>query len=296
MALICPNCAASYPAGNNFCQQCGCNLEMEYVANPVCPVCRTTYSAAHLFCIHDGARLVKPEDVANRCQVCNTEYPEGIRFCPMDGAPVHAAHSRRSAQTAVPADAPTTAPAGVYAQSSYTPPPPPPPPVNPYAAPAYGPAPVDKTYPKASMGRRLVAMLIDRTIALLLCIPALGFMAEGIKMFLYYHSVDAFTGLPNFGLGLLLLLVPTVFLWIKDGLGDGQSPGKKAMDLMVVQLHDHQPCTKSSSFVRALVSSLVTCIPWVGWLVEPIVAAVAEDGRTIGDRAARTQVIHTVDY
>jgi len=78
---------------------------------------------------------------------------------------------------------------------------------------------------------------------------------------------------------------------IKDGLGQGQSWGKKKLDLMVVNLDNNTPCDKKKSFFRNFISGLVFIIPFVGWLIESIMVLVTEDGRKLGDKAANTQVI-----
>jgi hypothetical protein len=41
---------------------------------------------------------------------------------------------------------------------------------------------------------------------------------------------------------------------------------------------------------------LVGIVPLVGWLIEPAVATVRDDGRRLGDQAADTQVIPATTY
>ena len=79
--------------------------------------------------------------------------------------------------------------------------------------------------------------------------------------------------------------------FIKDGLGRGQSIGKKKMRLMVVHLQSNAPCSKSQSALRALVMTGLHLIPYLGWLVEPVLVMAAAGGRRLGDQAAGTQVI-----
>jgi len=90
---------------------------------------------------------------------------------------------------------------------------------------------------------------------------------------------------------------------IRDGIGNGQSYGKKLAGLMVVNLMDNQPCKKGSSFVRNIFQLIFTLvlgfIPFVnilaGW-IEPIVGLAHEKGYRVGDMVAKTQVIDLQDY
>jgi|TARA_B100001971_G_C18086690_1_gene481302 uncharacterized RDD family membrane protein YckC len=79
--------------------------------------------------------------------------------------------------------------------------------------------------------------------------------------------------------------------FIKDGLGKGQSWGKKAVGLMVIHLSDKTPCSLSQSLLRNLIMILLGIIPFIGWLIEPIIVLSTKDGRRLGDRAANTQVV-----
>ncbi|NQT35606.1 RDD family protein, partial [bacterium] len=83
--------------------------------------------------------------------------------------------------------------------------------------------------------------------------------------------------------------------FIKDGLGNGQSWGKRAVGLMVVQLIDDTPCTKLKSSLRGLVTMLLGAVPF-GSFVEPIMVIATKDGRRLADMAAETKVIHIENY
>lgn len=65
---------------------------------------------------------------------------------------------------------------------------------------------------------------------------------------------------------------------------------------MVVSLSDSLSCNKGQSFIRNLISGLITMIPFVGWLVEPIIVLATPDGRKLGDKVANTQVIDVKFY
>jgi hypothetical protein len=113
-----------------------------------------------------------------------------------------------------------------------------------------------------------------------------------------FYSCNHFFTLGNelnvggfFFLGFLFSIIPLIYNSIKDGLGQGQSWGKKKLDLMVVNLDNNTPCDKKKSFFRNFISGLVFIIPFVGWLIESIMVLVTEDGRKLGDKAANTQVI-----
>ena len=65
---------------------------------------------------------------------------------------------------------------------------------------------------------------------------------------------------------------------------------------MVVCLKDNTPCTKGKSFLRGLIMVLLGIIPYVGWLIEPLIVLADDEGRRLGGRAADTQVIDVLDY
>lgn len=147
-----------------------------------------------------------------------------------------------------------------------------------------------KRYPKASLGNRFIASFLDGLITMGLAIPAIIFLILGISGFDSYGNRRDMAPLYIF-LGIVFILVPVIYGFVKDGLGQGQSWGKKPMNLMVVNLETNTPCTKSKSAIRHLISALTGAIPFVGWLIEPIMVLATDDGRKLGDKAANTQVI-----
>ena len=86
--MKCPKCSTEFELGTKFCQNCGCNLEMEFIENPVCPMCNKKHSIGAKFCDIDGAKLVPPEKLTPKCSICGREYTDGTKFCPEDGGKV----------------------------------------------------------------------------------------------------------------------------------------------------------------------------------------------------------------
>lgn len=163
-----------------------------------------------------------------------------------------------------------------------------------YGQPGQHPAPraygQQFVYPKAPLGARFVAYLVDGFMFMLpaivlIVLATIGGANENVP-------VAAICGI----LGGLLVLVGIVYSFIKDGRANGQSVGKKMMKLMVVHLPTNQPCTTGQSAGRAAVMMALGFIPYVGGFIEPVVVLAAGDGRRLGDKAANTQVIAVDDY
>jgi uncharacterized RDD family membrane protein YckC len=163
----------------------------------------------------------------------------------------------------------------------------------PAGAPPYGGYPgaqAGAMYPKASLGARFVAMLVD---GLIFAVPGVIFIVGAV----FAGKADNGALAAILGvLGGLIYIWAVVYAFIKDGRPNGQSIGKKMMDLMVVHLPTNQPCSKGQSAGRCGIMLLLNMIPYVGWLIEPIVAMAASDGRRLGDKAANTQVIAVSAY
>lgn len=259
MNYNCPKCGSEFKKDTKFCQTCGCNLELEFIENPVCPKCKTSYPTNTKFCVNDGSKLVRPQDLIPKCVLCNTAYSDDIKFCPKDGGEVKIILTRHFSQQH-------------YGQIQ--------------SNQKFG---TNQKYPKASLGNRFLASLLDGLISLGLSIPAIIFFVLGMAKLDSYYSKDEAIGL--FIIAFLFYLIPLTYNFIKDGLGQGQSLGKKALDIMVVNLDSNTPCNKGKSFFRNFISGLVTLIPFVGWLIEPIMVLATDDGRKLGDKAANTQVI-----
>lgn len=146
-------------------------------------------------------------------------------------------------------------------------------------------------YPKAPFDRRLLASLLDAAIA---CAPL------GVAAVLVAVAATAASAGIAFAAGFLggapALAWAAYYGFVKDGQGRGQSIGKRKLGLMVVHLPTNAPCNRSQSALRSLVMGATNLIPYLGWLVEPIVALAAQGGRRLGDQAAGTQVIAVESY
>jgi len=87
-----------------------------------------------------------------------------------------------------------------------------------------------------------------------------------------------------FGGGLLGFAWAFGYTLLRDGMGSGQSMGKKMFKLMVVRLEDHQRCTKGNSAVRNLIGGVLG-------FIDIIVALVGQKGQRVGDKLVNTQVV-----
>lgn len=260
MDYTCPVCTVHIDSQTKFCENCGYDIKSGYTETLTCPQCKTVYAADVKFCINDGNRLVREADLLPRCVNCNTVYADDTKFCPEDGGIVQPAYLKDLQ----------------------------------FRASAYGLDFYGRAYPKADVGIRLLANLLDGLFFLLLSIPAIIFFVAGLERTSYFSSsseADSY-----YLLALLCYIIPMIYAFVKDGLGRGQSWGKKIFSLMVINLGDHTACNKSQSFTRNLISGLIMLIPFIGWLVEPIMILATPDGRKLGDKAADTQVINIQYY
>ncbi|NME71400.1 RDD family protein [Flammeovirga aprica] len=147
----------------------------------------------------------------------------------------------------------------------------------------------DEVELKAPFGARLHAYFLDSLIAITLAIPSIIFALLGVdilKHAFYFSEVIIF-----FVLSGLLLLLPLLYMLLKDGMGKGQSIGKKVVGLTVINVDTLEPCSKGQSFLRNFILMFLNTIPVIGNTLEVIIAVIAEDGKRLGDRAVRTQVI-----
>jgi len=144
-------------------------------------------------------------------------------------------------------------------------------------------------YPKADYGKRILASLIDLAIAYLpgtiysLIIFPIAFSGALRGQAFVFISLLSFGQVLIWGLG-------AIYFFIKDGLGLGQSIGKKMQQLMVVRLEDNRPCTMGTSFIRSFI--LYFLLP-----IEIIISLAFNDkGHRLGDMAVKTQVIDSEIY
>ena len=133
---------------------------------------------------------------------------------------------------------------------------------------------------KAPFGKRFVAALIDLIIISALCVPSIG-------SFNYFDvkEDDLF-----FVLGWVFLLMPLTYFFIKDGLGEGQSWGKKMMNIKVIHIPDLADCSFGLSTVRGLLRLFLNLFFPV-LFAEIVMIFVMPEGRTVIDRIMGTMVV-----
>lgn len=158
-------------------------------------------------------------------------------------------------------------------------------------------------YPKAGVGMRILAYLIDGIISIL---PMIIFLPIAVIPFIRYVEVQSHYGGPYAagpGAGMIILLIFAIIVgggWslfyflFRDGFGEGQSWGKKICGLMVVNLNNNQPCDKGKSFLRNIVLWVLNALALS--IVELIVLLVNDKGHRLGDMVGTTQVIEVVHY
>ena len=145
---------------------------------------------------------------------------------------------------------------------------------------------------KAAVGRRVAAYLLDNFFALLLAIPAgVLFIKSMAGINLYRPNPDGDDAFSYFVASAVLCVLPLCYLFIKDGLGNGQSLGKRIMGIKVIKVGDLSDCTIAVSALRALIWHLLCFFPFAGWLIEFILVVATADGRRIADKAAGTMVV-----
>lgn len=150
-------------------------------------------------------------------------------------------------------------------------------------------------YDKAPLLDRFIAKLLDLFFEFLLSVPSIIFFVIGILKRMRHHN-SLYIAQWYFFIAIIFYIIPITYSLIKDGLGQGQSWGKKSMGLMVVHLEFNMPCSKWRSFFRNLVSKLISIFPIVGWLIEPILVIASTSGRKLGDHASETMVILSSNY
>ena len=111
---------------------------------------------------------------------------------------------------------------------------------------------------------------------------------------------------PFFPFGIIL---GVIYMSICDGLGNGQSAGKRFMGFAVKSLEDGSPCSYKQSVIRNLpftLPLLVTSLPIIGWILAPILGVVLigfelyllynlDSGHRLGDVMADTSVMANDD-
>ena len=159
-------------------------------------------------------------------------------------------------------------------------------------------------YPRASLGRRFIAMAIDTLIAIVPILMVLAAILSPLVMIFTQSNTawaDRFSAETTIA---LFVALPVSFIWfccyalLRDSFGKGQSWGKKLCGLMVINLTDQLPCCRKRSFARNYLAFSLTffmiLLPVFALmlpLAEPLSIIFSEQGLRIGDRWAQTQVI-----
>jgi uncharacterized RDD family membrane protein YckC len=281
MSNKCPKCLNAFTQKTKFCKVCGCNLEQELIETPTCPKCNTTYSSDVKFCINDGIKLVHPDKLIPECSVCKKKYTNGAKFCPLDGGAIKLDDDILKMKVN---DTQKENKDSKIQENISTP-------QQPITN---GP----RKYDKAPNGKRFLAYLLDTMIIIGLCLPSLYLMTLYFYSFYYYYvDYGYIQEIPKkFILGLVLLIIPIGYALMKDGIGEGQSYGKRALDLMVINLNTYEQCTKLNSVGRNLLFGIICGIPCVGTLLEIIMVFANPEGRKLSDLIAGTQVIEKSTY
>jgi uncharacterized RDD family membrane protein YckC len=261
--------------------------QVELIEKPTCPKCNTVFSSEIKFCIQDGTKLVHPDKLIPKCVICNKYYNNGAKFCPNDGGQIKLDDEiihHSNLEPIVNREPETQR-------------------INHQESPSYSPPNIDsfslkKEYPKASIGKRFLAYLLDGIIVTLLFIPSFFMFYDFLIEFFTYNYYGGVGNASKEKLifGLIFLILPLLYILVKDGLGEGQSLGKKAVDLMVININTNEPCTKLNSAGRNILYSIITAIPYIGFLLEVIMIFANPDGRKLSDLGAGTQVIDIKEY
>jgi len=117
----------------------------------------------------------------------------------------------------------------------------------------------------ASPGARLGAQIIDSILVVIIVF------------------LSALIGMAAPPVAMVGVLVAVAYLLLADGLPQGQSVGKRVLDIAVIDRRTHQPCTYGQSFLRNFLLAVLGIFDWIFIF-----------GRThqrLGDRAANTIVV-----
>lgn len=125
------------------------------------------------------------------------------------------------------------------------------------------------TYLLASLTERVIGQFLDGIayVALLLA-PAI------LTSVLFAPALGVSVG----------ALLATLYLLFQDGLGAGESFGKRFIRLRVIDAQTGAPCTFWQSFIRNLLLILLSFVDW-------IFIFIGDRRQRLGDRAAGTVVI-----
>ncbi len=160
---------------------------------------------------------------------------------------------------------------------------------NPYSAPDsnLNQQPVVQGVELASYGQRFLAALIDGLLLMVIVLP-IWFMFAFSSVMAGKEPSTAVT----MGMGLLSMVAYIVlnFHFLNKS---GQTIGKKAMGIRVVELDNNKPSVQTLIVKRYLPTALVSMVPVVGWIFSlvDILFIFREDRRCVHDLIAGTKVV-----
>jgi len=257
--------------------------EQESVGKPTCPKCNSVFSSDIKFCINDGVKLVYSDKLIPKCVICKKPYTNGAKFCSNDGGAIKLEDDILNQIEAIEPIKENMTTNFQENTTTFQPP------INNFP----------KRYHKAPIGKRFLAYLLDAIFTLVLFLPSLFFLFDFYYGLLtdnyYYGGYDSNSNVKLF-VGIALFILPIIYSLIKDGIGEAQSFGKRAVGLMVINVNTNQPCTKMNSAGRNILFSIISNIPFIGLLLEIIMIFANPEGRKLSDLAAGTQVIDANEF
>lgn len=148
---------------------------------------------------------------------------------------------------------------------------------------------------RADRGKRFMAMILDMTFTFIIGLPAMvmAMMNTGLFPALFNNGIVQTNTIfiLYYFISILLCIPPLTYPFIKDGMKNGQSFGKRLMGIRVISLDDGMPCTYARSAIRQLITSLLCNVAFIGLIIEPLIVLIDDDGRRIADRIANTFVV-----
>ena len=262
--------------------------EQESVEKPTCPKCNSVFSSDIKFCINDGVKLVYSDKLIPKCVICKKPYSNGAKFCSNDGGAIKLDDDvHYPIEPNEPSIENTNTSFQENSTNSTT--------TSSSQQPIYN---FPKIYNKAPIGRRFLAYLLDSIITMALLLPSLYFLFDfyyGLLNNNYYEGYDTNSN-GKLLVGMALFILPLIYSLIKDGIGEAQSFGKRAVGLMVINVNKNEPCTKMNSVGRNILFSIIWSIPFIGPLLEIIMVFANPNGRKLSDLGAGTQVIDANEF